>query len=128
MTHVAGHMKLALAVLAAVLLLAGCGHAYTAHDPFVGTWRLGSDPPPWLVVAKVGSTYRVTFVGEGTITWGFTRHGNRLVHGQAGGKRSLVATYVPSTGHLLFSGDDLASPFNFHKQSDSTAIPSPLPS
>ena len=33
-------MKLAIVILAAVLLLAGCGHA---KDPFVGTWQ--SDTP-----------------------------------------------------------------------------------
>lgn len=51
-------------MLAAVLLLAGCGHA-SAKDPFVGTWQW--DPhslvPTTLVIAKVPDGYRATVAG-----------------------------------------------------------------
>jgi hypothetical protein len=50
-------MKLALAVLAAVLLLAGCGQA---KDPFAGTWRAqAKDGLSSLVISKHGTGYIV---------------------------------------------------------------------
>jgi len=49
-------MKPALAILAAVLLLAGCGHAGKPSDPFVGTWGLGQTR---LIITKVPRGYLV---------------------------------------------------------------------
>ena len=48
-------MKLALATLAAVLLLAGCGQA---KDPFVGTWRT-TKGELYFVISKHGAGYLV---------------------------------------------------------------------
>jgi hypothetical protein len=114
-----------LALLAAVLVLAGCGHP---ADTFVGTWRLGSDPPPWFVISKTGGTYRVTIVvPEGAKTFAAIRQGERLVHGAVGSKRRFVATYVPATEHLLFRWGIYQSALNLHRQSYSTTIPTPSP-
>ena len=49
-------LKLALAILAGVLLLTGCGQA---KDPFVGTWRAQAKDGPSFVISKLGPGYRV---------------------------------------------------------------------
>jgi hypothetical protein len=56
-------MKLALVVLAAVLLLAGCGHA---KDPFVGTWRVQTNAGTIFVISKHDSGYLVVAADSGT--------------------------------------------------------------
>ena len=50
-------LKLALTILVAVLLLAGCGHA---KDPFVGTWRAQTKDGPSFVISKQELGYLVT--------------------------------------------------------------------
>ena len=47
---------IALIVFAAVLLLAGCGHA---KDPFVGTWRTQTNDGPIFVISKAHPGYLV---------------------------------------------------------------------
>ena len=123
-------MKLGLAILAAVLLLAGCGHTASSHDPFVGTWQSHS-PNMTLVIAKVAAGYRVT--GE-TDSQGppssFTlkRHGDELT-GTFGGSPfpdSVVVAYLPATGHLTVKSS-AGSFAELSKASDSTASPKPEP-
>jgi hypothetical protein len=59
---------IALIVFAAVLLLAGCGHA---KDPFVGTWRTQTNDGPIFVISKAHSGYLVVadddFKGVGVV-------------------------------------------------------------
>jgi hypothetical protein len=106
-------MKLALAILAAVLLLAGCGHANAPQDPFVGTWRdkgfrigaavydkklgaftLGTHPTlAELVITKQANRYHATLAVWHDWPFGqrdmfLTRHGNRLV--------GSIYTYSPT--------------------------------
>jgi hypothetical protein len=124
-------MRTALAMLAAVLLLAGCGHA-SAKDPFVGTWQW--DPhslvPTTLVIAKVPDGYRATVAG---LWLGapllLARHGNQLVGPRppmASGS-TLVLDYLPATGHLSYKWTGIYKADVLSKVSDSTAIPSPSP-
>ena len=59
---------IALIVFAAVLLLAGCGHA---KDPFVGTWRAQTNDGPIFVISKAHPGYLVVadddFKGVGVV-------------------------------------------------------------
>ena len=55
-------LKPALAILAGVLLLAGCGHA---KDPFVGTWRPQTKDGLSFVISKHGAGYHVVAVDGG---------------------------------------------------------------
>lgn len=118
-------MKLALALVATVLLLAGCGRA----DPFVGTWRVSrqdSTIPVRLIIAKVGGTYRVALVmgGGGFSKDVYVRHGDQIVSEPGRQFPKTVVTYVPSTGHVLFHVGS-APNLNLYRESDSTSIPTP---
>jgi hypothetical protein len=55
-------MKPVFVVLAAVLLLAGCGHA---RDPFVGTWRAQTNAGTIFVISKHDQGYLVVAAGGG---------------------------------------------------------------
>ncbi len=111
-------MKPALALLAAVLLLAGCGHTVKPSDPFVGAWGLG---PTRLVITKAPGGYLVegrmhfpgVFVEFHPQRVLFTRDGDRLVgdqrmvgdqigYGQMGSKVTVTLTYAPATGDLVY--------------------------
>jgi hypothetical protein len=132
-------MKLVLAILAAVLLLAGCGHASTPKDPFVGTWRLttvqrqpGSSPGLRLVISKPGGTYpphsyRIAMGHDGGADFEtFVRHGNQLVSaGSTKPSDGDVVAYDPATGHLLQSQGTHRDIFEWVRASDSTALPIP---
>lgn len=123
---------IALAILAAVLLLAGCAHASMPKDPFVGTWRL---TPPHnnaamtLVIWKVEGARRVTYLRDGGAWNGrFARHGDRLVnHPNPGGPDEIDITYVPSTGHLLDFDARAPGILEWRRVSGSTALPTPSP-
>lgn len=71
-------MKPALAILAAVLLLAGCS---SAKDPFVGTWQaIGYASGNGLVISKVAKGYVVvrTDRHRGVFRYLCLRHGDQL--------------------------------------------------
>jgi hypothetical protein len=121
------------------LLLTGCGGA----DPFVGNWQpTAKDATGRIVIAKVGSDYRVTFVfpdgGRGWFTngsWPLTRNGHILSGhwtivsapgGPAVGRQRATFTYQPASGHLLASFDPGGRPFEFVRLSRSTAPPTPI--
>ncbi len=131
-------MKPALAILAVVLLLGGCGGTSSAKDPFVGTWQSRS-PDMTLIIGKVADGYRVT----GTVSSGpsvagavlqgpsssfiLSRHGDELT-GTFGGTFpvSVVVAYLPATGHLTIKSS--AGYFGeLSKVSGSTASPRPKP-
>jgi hypothetical protein len=125
-------MRAALAMLAAVLLLAGCGHA-AAKDPFLGTWQWYHQVPT-LVVAKVSGRYQATIVwgsffgGWSETTMLFARRGNELVGPRPPAAGStLVLDYLPATGHLSFKCTGPYKADILSKASDSTATPSPSP-
>jgi hypothetical protein len=123
-------MKTALATLAAVLLLAGCGHA---KDPFVGTWKRANGPPypPTLfVIAKTADGYRLTgWFPVGRESAALTRKGDDLDghrvmptlavwnHGSFGSY--IKITWDPTSNRLLWLGVPMT------KVSDSTAAPVP---
>ena len=123
-------MKLALAILAAVLLLAGCGHA--AKDPFAGTWQVASDGVTLVITPLTGNSFRFTQVTGTHPDWtlGLSRHGDRL-SGQArlpGGSLWKVAlTYLPATGRLRYT-DNQAVDVQLSKVSDNAIAPTPSPS
>ena len=124
-------MKLTLAILAAVLLLAGCGHSAPNHDPFVGTWQaVGFDPGNGYAISKVsGATYRVAEIDH------FKQHGSAL-YSRRGSNELIsrpgqlaeqdVIKFNPASGRLTETprGDVGAV---LTKVSNSTAPPSPWP-
>lgn len=106
-------MRPALAILATVLLTAGCGHSNAPKDPFVGTWRdkgfrigaavydkklgaftLGTHRTlAELVITKQANRYHATLAVWHDFPFGLrdmvlTRHGNRLV--------GSIYTYSPT--------------------------------
>jgi hypothetical protein len=117
-------------MLAAALLLAGCGHA-SAKDPFVGTWQEVPRSTK-LVVAKMLDGYRVTlvYITGDRFPMLLARHGNELA-----GPRppeatgwAIVLDYLPATGHLSLKSTGMGKAVQLSKLSDSTAIagsPSP---
>jgi hypothetical protein len=135
-------MKTALAIAAAVVLLAGCGHANAPSvpkDPVVGTWRAELGPPEgWLlVVTKLPAGYQATVAYTQLdahsqpippVVGTFTRKGNQLfgVLKLTTGDNHALLVYTPTTGHLTWrSLAFLGASTIMTKVSDSTAIPSP---
>ena len=121
-------MRIGFMVLAAVLLLSGCGQA---KDPFVGTWRptIATRSTVRLVISKQTDGYRV-----GNLV--FARHGNVLTDRfrvKAPGERGsgtmvkLSFVFVPSSGHLLETSGNRRL-VELVKTSDSTSRPSTSPS
>jgi hypothetical protein len=137
-------LQLASAILAAVLLLAGCGQAKVPKEPFVGTWRTAGTSTR-VVIAKLPNGYLSTLVGPGLIMSPIlepptrphiflTRHGGELRGTQTVGKVSntVEIDYLPS-GRLTIRTTDpstgyLGPPDKLTRMSDSTAVPSPSPS
>jgi hypothetical protein len=127
-------LKLALAILAAVLLLAGCGQGKVPNEPFVGTWQFQG---VHLVVARVGHSYRTMLVTPHGYGWvgPYKRTGNELkasLHVTLDGKptgRVIVELidYRPATGHLTYK-DGTGPALDFSRVSTSTTVPSPSPS
>ena len=131
-------MKLVLAALAAVLLLAGCGHA---KDPFVGTWHaVGYGPGSGIAVSKVSGAYRVTFVSdfkpERGGSWRFLRHGSTELmvivnykdpdHPSDHWQRVERIDFDPATGRLTYTENGVHL-MRLSKVSDSTVPPTPWP-
>ena len=118
-------MWLALAVLAAVLLLAGCGHA---KDPFVGTWQAAAGGAKMVIAPVTGDGHRLTqttgshrdwamnMVGHGEKLSGFLRLSN-------GTKWTVMVTRL-ADGRLSFTAsDNPVAVVDFSKVSDSTVAP-----
>jgi hypothetical protein len=128
-------MKLALAILAAVLMLAGCGHS---QDPFAGTWQAtGSLPGNGMVIARVANRYLV-FITDSHLQVGLywmVRHSNRLkeTHEVPNPLRPAKPWHVvevldsnPANGHLTWTENGRAA-IDLNKVSDSTVSPTPMP-
>lgn len=134
----------ALAMLAAALLLAGCGNAKAPADPFVGTWRQLDYQTSWsppLVIAKVGGdAYGAALVFTSgsdqplPARMTLARKGNELTGGlKITNAKALTVKidYLSATGRITFSsgklGGGMSEPVEMTKVSDSTAIPTPSP-
>ena len=127
-------MKSALVLLAAVLLLAGCGGP---KDPFVGTWRpvMNSDDGERLVIAKTHSGYLMTDYEKHDAFYQLrlTRRGDTLKgklvlwvpSGPPVGTDSVVARFDSATKHISCElGTDPAE--SYSKLTTATALPHPL--
>jgi hypothetical protein len=112
-------MKWAL-VLAAALLLAGCGHA---KDPFIGSWGAVQHGPASMVISKQGSRYlAVEYLGHGPVQHlVYTRQGNHLV--------AVVNPWPFKCGADLDSTTGLLrlTPFAYVLKRTSTSTPGPIP-
>jgi hypothetical protein len=122
-------MKPALAILAAVLLLAGCGHTSKPSDPFVGTWVPASASDNWVVISRHGDDYLLIAYkpAAGTMRGIFVRHDNQLIDctvppGETVKPRAQLTT---GSSRLYFA------PFGVNEMltrvSDSTTVPTPPP-
>ena len=132
-------LKPALAILAAVLLIAGCGHNAPAHDPFVGTWHsVGGYPGTGIAISKVAGAYRVSFVTDFKPTPGGSlrgiRHGNDQLRARGKGINPVHPSddtwletfdYSPATALLTWTANGVEVAYS--KVADSTAPPTPWP-
>jgi hypothetical protein len=131
-------LKLALAILAAVLLLAGCGQA---KDPFVGTWQsVGNGPGDGVAITKASGSYRVTFVAsfkpERGGSWRFLRHGSTELmvivkykdpdHPSDHWQRVERIDFNSATGRLTYTENGVHL-MRLSRVSDSTVPPPPWP-
>jgi len=140
-------MKGALAIVAAVLLLAGCGQASAPtagqssapRDPFVGTWRVDAgDRARWVIGVRHDGWYTVTQGAPGNIKYTklglFARHGNQL-SGRVLTSTDVMSTFLLRLGNaegqllLTFSATNMSTlaQMTLTKLSDSTAKPTPVP-
>jgi hypothetical protein len=134
-------MKGGLVIVAAIVLLAGCGRA-VPKDPFTGTWRAKDGPLGRAVISKRGDHYRLAIAEPGTSSWlvsdNYTRRGNVLVKvthrtNQVTGKvvvwERFRVTVDKASGNLVFQDNSayVSKPIQvtFTKVSDSTASPTP---
>ena len=126
-------MKFALAILTAVLLLTGCGHA---KDLFVGTWQNGPGGPKEVISSTAGGRYLLTEVSgrHADYVMKMSRHGDRLsgsfrVLKGANWRTAWTMTVTRLTGaRLSFARvGDPADVVDFTKVSDNTAAPAPSP-
>ena len=116
-------MKWAL-VLAALLLLAGCGQA---KDPFIGSWAAVQHGPAAVLVSKQGSRYvAIEYLGHGPRQrLVYTRQGNQGNH--------LIAVVKPNgwpkCGADLDSKTGLLrlTPFGYVLKRTSTSTTGPIP-
>jgi hypothetical protein len=122
-----------LVIVAALVLLTGCGHSQ--QDPFVGTWQ-ASPGGASLVIARVGQSYRATVVTPaGPFGWLATGNGNELkatlkvVLNRKPTGRSLVQIIDvnPTTEHLTYQ-ESGGPAVEFNRINVSTNIPTPAPS
>ena len=131
-------MKLALAILAAVLLLAGCSSTPSAKDPFVGTWQaIGSPPGNGLVIGKAPNAYLgvLTDSYHGVFRYHFLRHGNELrttmkipnpPQPAKPFNEVVVLDFDSANGRLTWT-EDGQKLIGLTKTSDSTTAPTPSP-
>jgi len=129
-------MRLALAIVVGVTVLAGCGHAVAAKDPLVGTWETRT--PGWgVVIAKAEGNCVATMLFPTPVLpadpppFTLTRSGDLLTGTmETDPWEQMSFRYVPSTGRLelrvrMYDDDQSPSPLiTFSKHSDSTATPS----
>ena len=126
-------MKPLLAILAAVLLLAGCGHVAPRHDPFVGTWQaVGFSPGSGYTISKVSGVYRVVTVAHFKplpgYSFPFSRRGSNELIGRPGEFQYVEAiSFNPASGRLTWTSNGM-DPQVLTEVSDSTAPPTPWPS
>lgn len=122
-------MKPALAILATVLLLAGCGHA--SQDPFVGTWH-SSAQSARLTIDRVGPDFYLGTLlsSQAAADVSFARHGNqlRVDSSQTDTMARAVLDYEPATGDLTVRNTGLATghsgaPMEFSRISTGTLDP-----
>jgi hypothetical protein len=137
-TH-SGAVKLVLAILAAAMLLVGCGHA----DPFVGTWKPGGFGETAVVAHATGNRYLLTQMhstqADHAVTMvrrGDTLRGSfRQFTSGEWQTSTLTVTHLPD-GHLTLKMDVLAldgsgtvpvATFVMSKVSTGSAAPTPSP-
>lgn len=132
-------------MLAAALLLGGCGHTASSHAHFVGTWHVvGFQSGSGIAISRASSTvYRVTTVAQfkpvAGASWWFFQHGSDELRAMLNVKiedplhpsnstRWLeLIKFDPASGRLTWTVNGMY-PEVFTKVSDSTALPSPWPS
>lgn len=123
-------LKSALVILAAVLLLAGCGNTAASHDPFVGTWQaVGFGSGNGIAISKVSATtYHVAEVDHFKQHWfnAYSRYGNELTSHPGEFPYVEVFKFNPASRHLTSTSNGMA-PEVLAKVSDSTPPPSPWP-
>jgi len=131
---------LAAGLLVLVSLAGSCGRS--AHDPFVGTWRvLPGHGQSAMVITRSGSGYVATIVFWGDVgdrpahprpvlPIPVTRRGNVLTGTYRSGSQTLRVqmAYQPSTGHLAWANSrtpngPLNSREDLVKVSQGTAYP-----
>ena len=134
-------MKGGLVIVAAVVLLAGCGTTVPS-DPFTGTWRAKDGRVGPVVISKRDDHYRVVMAVPGMGIWlvsdNYTRRGDVLVKvthrtDQVTGRvvvwERFRVTIDKTSGNLFFRDASayLSKPIEvaFMKVSDSTATPTP---
>ena len=120
-------MRVILAVTVAALLLAGCGAAGATSDPFAGTWTpADQEGSASIIIAKTTGGYRAVFEqnGQALFLVRFARHDDRLTSLPSMMARTLL-DYHSDAGQLTYTQNGRSTAF--HKVSDETAFPSPLP-
>jgi len=125
-------MRRLLIILAAVLLLMGCGASADDTDPFAGTWRLYDDST--IVISVGAGHYRVLAAGpgmEGVVELGaFQRQGDSLTGANEAGE-TYRFTLTKDPGELataaLEKGMTKPAHVTVTKVSDGTASPTPAP-
>jgi hypothetical protein len=133
---------LVLVALALLLgALGGCGTKVArGRDPLAGIWRdvdyKTARNSHWLIIAKAPSGYTATLLtSKGQDRFALTLTGDRL-SGTVQIKRGpldVELTYLPASGHLVWrsgnkpTGSPVASPTEFVRFGDVTAVASPQP-
>lgn len=121
--------------------LGGCGtEVAKSRDSLTGIWRdvdyKTARKSHWLIIAKTPSGYAATLLtSKGQDRFALTHTGDRL-SGTMQIKRGpldVELTYLPASGHLVWrsgnkpTGSPVASPTEFVRFGDVTALASPQP-